>query len=89
MSNLIVDERDQRFVLYEHLEAEQLTGFGRYSDYSRETFNMIVEEARKFGVDVLEPTIAQSEKEECALNDGDVTIPKCFKEAYRIYCEGG
>ncbi|MBN1574595.1 MAG: acyl-CoA dehydrogenase [Deltaproteobacteria bacterium] len=89
MSNLIVDERDQRFVLYEHLEAEKLTGFARYSEFSKDIFDMIIDEARKFAVDVLEPTIEETEREGCTLKDGSVSIPKCLKEAYRIYCEGG
>ena len=89
MSNLIVDERDQRFVLYEHLEAEKLTALGRYSEFSRDIFDMIIDEARKFAVDVLEPTNEETEKEGCTLKDGSVTVPSCFKEAYRIYCEGG
>ncbi len=89
MSNLIVDERDQRFVLYEHLEAEKLTGLNRYSEFSRDIFDMIIEEARKFAVEILEPTNEETERDGCSLKDGSVSVPNCFKEAYRLYREGG
>jgi len=89
MSNFVVDERDQKFVLYEQLELEKLTGYSRYADFSKDIFEMVVEEARKFTVDVLEPTVEQGEKESCTLKDGSVIVPECFKEPYRIFCEGG
>ncbi len=89
MSNFLVDERDQKFVLFEHLEMEKLTKLERYSEFSRDLFDMVLEESRKFGVEVLEPTIEESEKEGCRLEDGNVYVPKCFHNAYRKYCDGG
>ncbi len=89
MSNYVVDERDQKFVLYEQLDIEKLTGHGRYSDFSKDIFDMVIEEARKFTVDVLEPTVEEGEKEGCSLKDGQVSVPPCLKEPYRLFCEGG
>ena len=37
MSNLLVNTRDQQFVLYEHLGVENLFKSGKYADYSKET----------------------------------------------------
>jgi alkylation response protein AidB-like acyl-CoA dehydrogenase len=89
MSNFLVDERDQKFVLFEHLDIEKLTKLERYSEFSKDLFDMVLEEARKFGVEVLEPTVEESEKEGCRLEDGNVYVPKCFQDAYRKYCDGG
>jgi len=89
MSNYVVDERDQKFVLYEQLEIEKLTEHEKYADFSKDVFDMVLEEARKLTVDVLEPAVAEGEKEGCSLEDGKVTVPKCFQDAYRLYNEGG
>ena len=89
MSNYIVDERDQKFVLYEHLGLEGLTKLERYSEFGKDVFDMVLEEARKFAVDMLEPTVELSEKEGCRLEDGNVYVPKAFHELYKLYCEGG
>jgi len=35
MANLLVDERDVKFVLYEQLEIEQLSNTAKYAEYSR------------------------------------------------------
>ncbi len=89
MSNYVVDERDQKFVLYEQLEMEKLTGYPKYADFSKDVFEMVVEEARKFTIDMLEPTVEEGEKEGCTLKDGNVSVPECFREPYRLFCEGG
>lgn len=44
MSSLIVDSRDQRFVLHEMLEVESICK-GRYEGFSRDTIDMILAEA--------------------------------------------
>lgn len=89
MSNYIIDERDQKFVLYEQLGLDKLAGQGRYADFSKDVFDMVLEEARKFTVDVLEPTVTEGEKEGCTLENGNVHVPKCFREPYRLFSEGG
>ena len=89
MSNYVVDERDQKFVLHEQLEIEKLTENEMYADFSKDVFDMVMEEARKFTVDVLEPAVAEGEKEGCRLEDGQVFVPTCFEDPYRLYNEGG
>jgi len=51
MANLIIDARDQRFVLYEMLEIENLCENSRYADFSRDVFDMILNEAEKFATE--------------------------------------
>ena len=89
MSNYLIDERDQKFVLYEQLEMDGLSDLERYKEFSRDLYDMVLEEARKLAVDLLEPSIEEGEKQGCRLEDGNVYVPEVFKEAYRIYCEGG
>jgi len=86
---MILDERDQQFVLYEMFEVEKLCGYPKFTDFSKETFNMILTEAQKIAEEEILPTLAQSDKDGCRLVDGQVYVPKCFHRAYKLFCEGG
>jgi len=89
MSSLILDERDQQFVLYEMLGVEEVCKQPKYADFSKETFNMILTEAQKIAEEEILPTLAEGDKEGCKLIDGKVNVPKCFHRAYKLFCEGG
>jgi alkylation response protein AidB-like acyl-CoA dehydrogenase len=89
MASLILDERDQQFVLYEMLGVERVCEQPKYADFSRETFNMILIEAQKIAEEEILPTLAQGDKEGCRLIDGAVHVPECFHRAYKLFCEGG
>lgn len=89
MANYLIDERDQKFVLFEQFKMDELTKFPKYADFSREIFDMILEEAKKLAVEVLEPTVEAGEKEGCTLVDGQVHVPLSYHEAYRRFKEGG
>ena len=89
MSSLILDERDQQFVLYEMLGVEKVCEQPKYADFSKETFNMILTEAQKIAEEEILPTLAEGDKEGCKLIDGKVHVPKCFHRAYKLFCEGG
>ena len=89
MSSLILDERDQQFVLYEMLGVEEVCKQPKYADFSKETFNMILTEAQKIAEEEILPTLAEGDKEGCKLIDGKVNVPKCFHRVYKLFCEGG
>jgi len=89
MSSLIVDERDQRFLLYEILGVDKLCEREKYSDFSADMFDMILTEAQKLSEDVILPTLAESDKQGCRLENGQVHVPDCFHHAYKLFCEGG
>jgi alkylation response protein AidB-like acyl-CoA dehydrogenase len=89
MSNYVIDERDQKFVLYEQLGLDKLPELSRYTEHSKELYDMVIEEARKLTVDVLEPAVAEADKEGCTLENGNVHVPKVFHNAFKLYGEGG
>jgi len=89
MANLILDEHDQNFVLFEMLEIDKLCELERYTDFSKDMFEMILTEAQKFAVEEIFPTLAESDKEGCTLEGGQVHVPKCFQRAYKLFCEAG
>ena len=89
MGNLILDERDQAFVLYEMLEMQELCDTKKYAEFSRDMFDMILSEAQKFAVEEIFPTLEESDKEGCRLENGQVYVPACFHRPYKLFCESG
>lgn len=89
MSNLLVNQRDQEFLLFEQLGIEKLFKTEMFKDFSKDDALMMVKEAEKLALNEILPTYAEGDKEGCTLKDGKVTIPKCFHQAYKKYCEGG
>ena len=61
MANLLVDERDIKFVLYEQLNIEELCESQLYSEFSREMFDMVLEAGTKLAEKELAPTNADGE----------------------------
>lgn len=89
MASLIIDPRDQKFVLYEMLNVEDLCKSPLYTDFSRDLFDMTLTEAERFATGVVFPCLAEGDREGCRLENGNVHIPKCFHRCARIYREGG
>ncbi|HDP23928.1 MAG TPA: acyl-CoA dehydrogenase [Deltaproteobacteria bacterium] len=89
MASVILDERDQRFVLYEMLNVDKLCAYEKYAEYSKDMFDMIMTEAQKFAEDEILPTLAESDKTGCRLEDGQVYVPECFHRPYKLFCESG
>lgn len=89
MSNLILDEKDQNFVLFEMLEMDKLLGLEKYSDFSADTLKIILSKAQKFAIDEIFPTLAEGDKEGCRLEKGNVRVPKCFHRPYKLFSKSG
>jgi alkylation response protein AidB-like acyl-CoA dehydrogenase len=86
---LLVDERDMKFVLYEQLRIEELCKSPLYADFSRETFDMILEEAGKLAERAFYPSNKKGDEQGCRFENGQVKVPDSFHEPYRLYREGG
>ena len=82
--------RDTRFVINEMLD---LASYGTLPGFEHATPDMIdtvVNEAGKFCSEVLAPINQSGDEEGCTRHeDGSVTTPRGFKEAYDAYVEGG
>ena len=89
MSNGLVNTRDQQFVLFEQLGIEKLFEYDAYKDFSRDDLQMILNEAEKLAVNVLAPCNKEGDEEGCHIKDGVVTVPKCFRDPFKKYAEGG
>jgi len=89
MANLLVDERDVKFVLYEQLKVEELCESERYTEFSKEMFDMVLEAATKLAEKEIAPTNADGDAKGVILENGQVRVPESFHSAYKHYCEGG
>ncbi|MEW9796612.1 acyl-CoA dehydrogenase C-terminal domain-containing protein [Alteromonas sp. CYL-A6] len=89
MQDYKAPQRDALFVLNELLGAQahyQKLGF---NDLSDDLTSAIFAEAAKFAENSLAPLNASGDQEGCKWEDGVVTTPAGFKEAYQQYVEGG
>ena len=83
--------RDMHFVLHELLEVESTyKALPAYKDIDTETINQVLEEAGKFASEVVAPLNQTGDREGCTRHeDGSVTTPAGFAQAYRQYAEAG
>lgn len=83
--------RDMRFVMYEVFDAE--TQWAQWPTVSecvdRETADAILEEGAKLVSRILSPLYRSGDEEGCRWDNGSVTTPSGFKNAYQLYSEGG
>ncbi|MGH1450690.1 MAG: acyl-CoA dehydrogenase family protein, partial [Pseudomonadaceae bacterium] len=81
--------RDMRFVM------DEIHNFGggyerfNLTDATPDVISAVMEEAAKFAGEVLAPLNRTGDEEGCHIDDGVVTTPAGFKEAYHQFVEGG
>ena len=82
--------RDMQFVLHELLDVDGLfSALPGCEDASADLIDSVLEEAAKLCEEVVFPTNRVGDEEGCRLEDGRVTTPPGFKEAYAAFAEGG
>lgn len=68
---------------------DEMETSGLYPELDADTVVAVIEEAGKFGAEVLAPLNAIGDRIGSKLSDGKVTTPPGFADAYRQYVEGG
>jgi alkylation response protein AidB-like acyl-CoA dehydrogenase len=89
MQNYKATQRDTLFVTQELLGFEAHYQHLGFEDATDDLIRAIYGEAAKFAENILAPLNQVGDDEGCTFNDGEVTTPTGFKEAYRQYVEGG
>jgi len=84
----LVDVRDLQFVLFEQLRVQDISD-PRYADYGEDLYRMILDEAQKFAEQTLAPINGPGDRQGCTWEDGSVTTPTGFKEAYDLFSGAG
>ncbi|MDP7592272.1 MAG: acyl-CoA dehydrogenase C-terminal domain-containing protein [Litorilituus sp.] len=81
--------RDIKFVMQELLDCETHYQKLGYEDATIDMVDAIIGEAAKFTEQVIAPINQIGDEQGCTWNNGEVTTPDGFKEAYQQYVEGG
>ena len=82
--------RDMKFVMQELLDAGSLTKYEKFAEADTDTLDAILEQSGKFATEVLTPLNVVGDHEGCTRNDdGSVTTPTGFKDAYQQVVESG
>lgn len=90
MADYKAPQRDIQFTLYELLDYEKhLQSLPNYQEVGSDIVNAIIEEGAKFAENVIGPLNRVGDTEGCKWDDGVVTTPTGFKEAYQQFVEAG
>ena len=81
--------RDIEFLMNDLLDYKSHYEALGFEDADPDTVQAILGEAAKFAEEVVGPLNQSGDQEGCKWEDGVVTTPKGFKEAYKQYCEAG
>ena len=82
--------RDTRFVINEMLDLASYGNLPGFENATQDMTDTVVNEAGKFCSEVLAPINQAGDEHGCTRHDdGSVTTPPGFKEAYDAFCESG
>ena len=88
MSTYQAPLRDMQFVLRELAGVDEVAKLPGFED-AADVWESILDEAGSFATGVLDPLNRVADKEGCTWNNGAVTTPKGFKEAYKKFADAG
>ena len=89
MSDYVAPLKDMQFVLQELAGLDEITKLPGCEEVSAELVEQILEESGKFCAEVLAPLNQSGDVEGSKWDNGRVTTPKGFIQAYKQFVEGG
>ncbi|MFH2067281.1 MAG: acyl-CoA dehydrogenase [Pseudomonadota bacterium] len=89
MDEYLVDFRDIRFCIFEHLGIEQLLNFSRFKEFGRESLHLAIKETLKQVKEVLAPLNSLGDETEILLENGHVTLHPKIVDAFQRLVESG
>ncbi|MGE0860276.1 MAG: acyl-CoA dehydrogenase C-terminal domain-containing protein [Gammaproteobacteria bacterium] len=89
MAEYIAPLRDMRFVINDLIGLERLQALAGFDEITADLSDAVLEEAAKLASEVLSPLNRVGDTVGCRWEDGVVTTPPGWREAYRAFCEGG
>ncbi len=81
--------KDMLFVLKDVIGTDKIRQLPRYSEISDDLIEAVLTEGAKFTENVLTPLNLPGDAEGCKWDNGVVTTPKGYKEAYKEFVAGG
>jgi alkylation response protein AidB-like acyl-CoA dehydrogenase len=89
MSEYRAPIRDMQFVLKELAGLDEVAQLPGCEEAAADVVDAVLEEAAKFAEGVLSPLNFSGDQEGAQFKDGQVTTPKGFKEAYKLFAQSG
>ncbi len=89
MADMLVDERDQRLILFDQFEIGAFSESEIYAEFDAETYKQVLSQAKKLATNVMMPSNAEGDAEGCSFKDGKVRVPKSFHDLWRKWNDGG
>mgnify|MGYP003976750323 FL=1 len=89
MPSYSVPLRDMKFVYNELFDPTEISALPSFEDATEDLINPILEEAARLAENELFPLNTSGDLEGCQFDNGHVTTPQGFIDAYRQYAEGG
>jgi alkylation response protein AidB-like acyl-CoA dehydrogenase len=88
-ANPLLSDRDVAFQLYEVLDAAGLCTLPAFSEHSRETFELVLDNVRRFAREVLFPSYRLMDAEPPSFRDGRVHVHPLMRRLYPQMVELG
>ncbi|MCY9783326.1 acyl-CoA dehydrogenase [Nocardiopsis sp. EMB25] len=89
MTSTLLSARDVRFLLYEWLNVDSLTGRPRYAEHSRETFDAALDLAERVATDHFAPHNKANDASEPRFDGERVHVIPEVRKALEVYAETG
>ncbi len=89
MSQYLLDKRDVDFALFDHLKIEKLLELEHFSEFTREMFEMVLNEGLKFTTEKLSPSNQEADEIGAGFKDGQVTVPKAYHKLHKEFRDAG
>jgi hypothetical protein len=89
MTDILVDQRDAKFVLFDLLNVQALVEHSRFSQLDRESLEMLLEEAKRFSEQRLFPLNIAGDRTGAVYANGTVRATPGMRNAYGEFVQGG
>ncbi|MCG8416770.1 MAG: acyl-CoA dehydrogenase [Proteobacteria bacterium] len=88
-TNPLISDRDVEFLLYEVFGVEELCKLDAFSEHSRETFDLLLQSARRLARDILFPVYKAMDEDSPVLREGAVSVHPQLRTIYPRIVELG
>jgi alkylation response protein AidB-like acyl-CoA dehydrogenase len=89
--NPLVDSRDTKFILFEMLQIDKLSGYEAFSGFDRDTYEATLDLAEKIAVEEVYPLNSAGDKTGARYDPKtkNVTLPEGYVSAMKVFNEAG